>query len=154
MTHGDTHLALLKCFILIQLQVAIIFTIAFFSCRPSRPRPGHGHLATRPTRPTRPPGHAHGHGHPATATGHTATRPPGHPATRPPGHPATRPQPHGHTATRPHGHTATRPHGHTATRPHGHTATRPHGHTATIYFDSLSPHARIQTAVLIQPGQT
>ena len=68
------------------------FTIAFFSCPPSRPRPP-GHPVTRPP-------------------GHPATRPPGHPghpATRPPGHPPTRPPP---TATRPHGHRATRPPGH------------------------------------------
>ena len=42
----------------------VTFTIAFFSCRPSRPRPG---------------------------PGHPATRPPGHPASLPPGNPATRP---------------------------------------------------------------
>ena len=77
------------------------FTIAFFSCPPSRPRPP-GHPVTRPTRPP----------------GHPATRPPGHPATRPPGH-AHRPQPHGHTATGPPGHPAM---GRAAGRP---PATRP-----------------------------
>ena len=69
-------------------------TIAFFSYRPSRPRPGHGPATATATRP---------HGHPATRPhGHlaTATRPPGH---RPPGHghghgqPASRPAGHGHT---------------------------------------------------------
>ena len=88
-------------------------TIVFFSCRPFRPRPGHGHIHPA-TATHRTPGH----GHPATAT-----RTPGHTATPTHGHTVTRP--HGHTATRPHGHTATT--GHTATRSHGHTA--PHGHT-------------------------
>ena len=115
-------------------------TIAFFSCRPSRPRPGHGHS------------------HPATAT-RPRPRPPGHPVTRPrppgDGHPATatatRSRPHGHTVTRPT--TATRPHGHTATRPHGHTATRPHwphGHTRPPGHPASPPAGHLFPAFLME----
>ena len=52
----------------------VTFTIAFFSCRPSRPRPGPGHPATRPP-------------------GHPPTRPPGLSSTRQPGHQASQRQP-------------------------------------------------------------
>ena len=118
-------------------------TIAFFSCRPSRPRPGHGHGHSHPATATRP----RGHGHAATAT---RPRPPSH------GHPTTATRSHGHTATRPHGHMATRPHGHT--RPPGHPASRPAGHLfpaflmESIVLSFLTFFEQLATRSCMVPG--